>query len=192
MNVYDFDKTIYNGDSTVDFYLYALKRNPMLLRYLPMQIWGYTLYLLGKIDKTTFKERFFCFVRNIDCDMYVTDFWVRNKRKMANWYIVQQQEDDVVISASPDFLLRPICNQLGIRHLIASEVDPKTGAFSSSNCYGATKVERFREAFGKQRIHHFYSDSHSDLPMAQLAEHAFLVVKGAITPWHAVKGSEQA
>ena len=25
MNVYDFDGTIYNGDSTIDFYLYCIK-----------------------------------------------------------------------------------------------------------------------------------------------------------------------
>ena len=33
MNVYDFDKTIYDGDSTADFYLYALgkhKKNLLL------------------------------------------------------------------------------------------------------------------------------------------------------------------
>ena len=27
MNVYDFDKTIYGGDSTADFYLFSLKRH---------------------------------------------------------------------------------------------------------------------------------------------------------------------
>ena len=27
MNVYDFDKTIYDGDSTLDFYLFSLKKN---------------------------------------------------------------------------------------------------------------------------------------------------------------------
>lgn len=30
MNVYDFDKTIYNGDSTIDFYLYSLRKKPQL------------------------------------------------------------------------------------------------------------------------------------------------------------------
>lgn len=27
MNVYDFDKTIYDGDSTADFYIFSLKRH---------------------------------------------------------------------------------------------------------------------------------------------------------------------
>ena len=32
MNVYDFDKTIYDGDSSVDFYKFSLKRHPKLAR----------------------------------------------------------------------------------------------------------------------------------------------------------------
>ena len=32
MNVYDFDGTIYNGDSTIDFYIYALKSKPSIIK----------------------------------------------------------------------------------------------------------------------------------------------------------------
>lgn len=197
MNVYDFDKTIYNGDSTVDFYLFSLRRNPLLLRYLPAQIFGLVLYALGKIDKTRFKESFFCFLKGIDCGKYVDAFWSRNEKKMANWYLEQQQRDDVIISASPDFLLRPICGKLGITHLIASDVDQKSGKFSSENCYGATKVERFKEEFGDRSVDSFYSDSLSDLPMARMAGRAFLITKGAVTEWNATdmeetsRGSQQ-
>ena len=183
MNVYDFDKTIYNGDSTVDFYLFSLKKKPLLIRHLPAQAWGVVLYLLGKIDKTKFKEMFFRFVRSIDCEQYVAEFWKRNREKIASWYTEQQREDDVVISASPDFLLRPVCGQLGIRNLIASDVEPKTGKFLSSNCYGATKAERFRETFGECEIESFYSDSLSDYPMARMADRSFLIVKGNVTEW---------
>ena len=44
MNGYDFDKTIYDGDSTIDFYIYSLKRNITLIRYLPIQVYGFILY----------------------------------------------------------------------------------------------------------------------------------------------------
>ena len=37
MNVFDFDGTIYSGDSTIDFYFFALKRNVKLLLFLPRQ-----------------------------------------------------------------------------------------------------------------------------------------------------------
>ena len=35
MNVYDFDKTIYRGDSTVDFWRHCLRRYPGAARALP-------------------------------------------------------------------------------------------------------------------------------------------------------------
>ena len=34
MNVYDFDKTIYDGDSTADFYLFSLGRHKKILTLL--------------------------------------------------------------------------------------------------------------------------------------------------------------
>ena len=62
MNVYDFDKTIYDGDSTVDFYFFCLKQTPKMLKYLPYQGFSFIKYLFGFIDKTHFKEKFFsCF-----------------------------------------------------------------------------------------------------------------------------------
>ena len=32
MNVFDFDKTIYDGDCTVDFYMYCLKKYPVIYK----------------------------------------------------------------------------------------------------------------------------------------------------------------
>ena len=56
MNVYDFDETIYSGDSTRDFYFYSIKKNPSLLRFLPKQGWAFLKYMFGIINKTKFKE----------------------------------------------------------------------------------------------------------------------------------------
>lgn len=35
MKVYDFDNTIYSGESTVDYYFFLLKKNPKLFCLLP-------------------------------------------------------------------------------------------------------------------------------------------------------------
>ena len=35
MNVYDFDKTIYDGDASLDFWKFSVKRKPSLALYLP-------------------------------------------------------------------------------------------------------------------------------------------------------------
>lgn len=33
MNVYDFDNTLYDGESTFDFFFFCLSKNPRLLKY---------------------------------------------------------------------------------------------------------------------------------------------------------------
>ena len=183
MNVYDFDKTIYNGDSTVDFFLYAVKRNPLVLRYLPKQALGFVLYKTKRINKTKLKEYFFSFLSAINTDEMLEAFWNRNQDKIFPWYLEQQMHDDIIISASPKFLLQPICRRLGIRHLIASEVDPKNGLFTGDNCYGQEKIQRLVSEYNVTHIDNFYSDSLSDLPLAKIADKAFLVSKGSLSKW---------
>lgn len=184
MNVYDFDKTIYDGDSTMDFVAWCIRRKPSLaLRLLPGTI-SFGGYLLNQCDKTHFKEKFYAFLRYIpSAEDWVAEFWEEYRDKVKDWYLLQKQEDDVIISASPEFLLRPICAQLGIRHLLASRVDSGTGMYLGRNCYGEEKVKRFRKEFGNTEIDAFYSDSLSDAPMANLAKSAYLVDGDVFIPW---------
>lgn len=190
MNVYDFDGTIYDGDSTVDFFLYSLKKNPALLRYLPKQTWGFLLYICKRISKTQLKEYFFSFLKGIDYRSVVDSFWGQNQDKIYNWYLNQQKQDDVIISASPAFLLEPICLCIGIKYLIASEVDPKTGVFTGENCRGQEKVRRLAAQYNVTHIDSFYSDSRSDLPLAKIADAAFLVENGVVKEWKGLNDYE--
>ena len=183
MNVFDFDGTIYNGDSTVDFFLFALKRKPSLVLFFPKQAIGFLLYGIKRIGKTELKEYFLSFLAGLDAEELAEDFWKQNHSKISPWYPETQKPDDIVISASPEFLLKPICKRLGIRHLIASKVDAQTGKFSGENCRGQEKVRRLAAEYHTTRIDHFYSDSHADLPLAQISAQAFLIVKGKVTKW---------
>ena len=58
MNVYDFDETIYHGDSTRDFYFFCLKNYPKIAKYLPMQGYFAIKFALKIMPKTQFKEKF--------------------------------------------------------------------------------------------------------------------------------------
>ncbi len=184
LNVYDFDKTIYSGDSTLNFARFCYRRHPLLLRFLPGQVLAFVPYALGLISKTVFKQHFFRYFRGLkDIDAEIRLFWETHRQKIEPWYLAQNTPDDAVISASPEFLLRPICAELGIKNLIASRVDPKTGDYTGENCYGEEKVVRFRETFGDEPIERFYSDSLSDSPLAALANESFLVSEGKAIPW---------
>ena len=188
MNVYDFDKTIYEKDSTIDFYLYCMRHHPVIILCLPHQIISFLKYKMKMIHKTQFKSDFFCFMKKLDNPQEdIVRFWDLNQKKIKQWYIKQQKRDDVVISASPAFLLKVICDRLGIEFLIASEVDIHSGRFIGENCYGTEKVNRFKQVFKEESIHQFYTDSYSDLPLAQIAEEAFIVKKDRILCWKSKK-----
>ncbi|MGN0993694.1 MAG: hypothetical protein ACI4PD_01130, partial [Butyricicoccus sp.] len=49
MNVYDFDNTIYRGESTVDFFRFCLRKKPSMVRYLPSVFWQLLRYKCGVI-----------------------------------------------------------------------------------------------------------------------------------------------
>ena len=184
MNAFDFDGTIYSGDSTRDFIFYCYKRHPSLLLYLPMQAMAALGYGLKIIDKTRMKEIFYRFMRGIDAEAMVPEFWETHKKNIFPWYAQRQQEDDILISASPEFLLEPICKELGIRTLMASRVDPRTGKYQGINCHGKEKVRRLKQQTGITHLDEFYSDSQSDLPLAQIADHAYLIdKKGNVLDW---------
>lgn len=184
MNVYDFDDTIYNGDSTMDFYLFALKRHPVALRRAPGMLLAAARYGLKRIDKTEFKQIFFRFLRDIkDIDRELDDFWAHYEGHIKSWYLKQHASDDVVISASPEFLLRPIMKKLSIHHLLASRVDKSTGIYTGRNCDGEEKVRRFYERFPDAKVTKFYSDSDRDAPMARLAKQSFKVNGNTVAPW---------
>ena len=184
MNVYDFDKTIYSGDSTLDFFIYCVKRQPLLILLLPIQIYGFVMYKLGFYRKLQFKEKFYIFLKYLkNRETMLKSFWDEKEHKIYDWYKQNQAKDDVIISASPEFLLRPICNRLGIGHLIASKISFETGKASSENCYGEEKVVRFHEIFPNEIVDSFYSDSLTDAPMANLAKESYGVVKGRVISW---------
>lgn len=184
MNVYDFDNTIYKGDSTAHFYLFCFKRHPSMIRYLPSLLSGFAgFYLLKKGNKTQFKEKMYTFLKSVDLDKDLPDFWSSHSKNLKDWYLKQKKADDVIISASSVFLLTPICEKLEIGKLIASPVDRHTGKYHGLNCHGQEKVKRFYEEFPDGVIDNFYSDSKSDTPLALIAKKAYLVKGDDISPW---------
>jgi len=183
MNVYDFDGTIYNGDSSIDFYLFCLKKNPKILKYVPKQLKATILYKIKKITKTEMKESFFAFLKDIDVKKSLKEFWKKKEQRIKEWYLTEKKDDDLIISASPEFLLAPICKNLGIKHLIASQVNSSTGKFEDENCKGEKKVECFNKEYKNTTINNFYSDSLSDEPLAKIANKAFFVTGNKIEDW---------
>lgn len=146
MNVFDFDKTLYKGDCTIDYWVYAMRHHSSYAKDLPLQLVAGARYAFGRTTKEEFKEVFYRFLQRLDDPVALAEsFWNSATNKMNEVVLAHAQEGDLVVSASPRFLVEIPCKKLGL-NLIASEVDIRSGKLESPNCYGEEKVRRIIEA----------------------------------------------
>lgn len=175
-DIYDFDHTIYDGDCSIDFYFFCVRKKPTLLAYMPYQLWHYALFVLRLESRTKFKNSFFIFLRSLnDTNKYVEEFWSAHFKKIKTWYKGSDHTKDIIISASPEFLVEPASHRLKVHLLIATRMDPKSGIVDGENCRGEEKVVRLKKALGKPQIRKAYTDSLSDMPILALAKERYIV-----------------
>lgn len=195
--VYDFDNTVYNGNSLLDFWKYALVRYPYLLLWVPFQFCTMLLWKCRIIDTGRFKEAFLSFIQVMPSSSFkhcIDAFWDRNARKIPSWVpeqIMQDRKENLVpfcVSASPDFLLEGITNKLGFDTLLCSEFlkrgSVQTNKMKVPNCKGHEKVRRLKEwaannslSFVVQKV---YADSLTDFPLYQTANEHYHVKRGIL------------
>ncbi len=178
MNVYDFDNTIYDGESFFDLFVFLFKKDPSLVKYIPDVFSGLYKYTKGTINAEEALEQYSDVVTEYykgieDFDALVTEFWDTNIHKIKPFYFRQRQDDDVIISASPEILLDEVMHRLNIKNYICSRTDGN--AHIVDLCFRAKKVDRFKEMYPDTTIDNFYTDSVNDTPMMEISEHAFLV-----------------
>ncbi len=183
MYVYDFDKTIFKGESSTAFYRYCIPRHPLILLWLPVA----GVFGLGKLlrlcDTRRWKEAFHGYLRLVpDAAELAESFWDRMGSRIPSWLPGKLPAGGLVISASPEFLISVQCRRLGLEY-IGTRMDIRSGRISGRNCRDAEKPPRFRERYPDAVIEEFYSDSLSDTPMAELARRAFLVSGDTVRPW---------
>jgi len=181
---FDFDGTITNKDSFIDFLKYT---NPFY------KFWFYFILLspvlvLFKL-KVISNEK----AKQIVLSMFFKGEKVSEFREKAQKYatnqlpkIVKQNAVDkilwhkqqnhkvVVVSASLKCWLLPWCEKNGI-DLIATELEEKngrlTGKLKTKNCFGKEKVRRIKEKFtiNKNDTIYAYGDSVGDKEMLEIA-----------------------
>jgi len=183
-NVYDFDKTVVYPDSGAAFFGFCLRRHPGLLRYLPLTLAALLNFVVKHGRGAPFKAEYYHYLRGLkDWREEVRLFWETQSDKLLKpWYLAQLRPDDIIVSCSAEFFLRPLCDQLGVR-LVGSRVNPDTGRLEGFSCYGEEKLRRLREEFGDVEIGEFYSDSLTDAPLAAVAQRSFLVKGDERMPW---------
>ena len=151
MNVYDFDNTIYDGETLVDFILYYVKTDPRIWKYIPKLLviaFKDKFHLFTVEEAITayagFLEGYYTKLGNLDDD--VKKFWDENEHKIKPWYAKVQREDDIIVSGSTDFLLDEIMKRIGVKNYVGSSIDKNTGKFIRL-CFLENKVKIFNELY---------------------------------------------
>jgi phosphatidylglycerophosphatase C len=183
---FDFDKTIYNGDSGVDLAVYCcLKRPYLILTFAPYIIVCTLLYALRIIKRDTLKNQSFKFMKAFkDKDKVIQDFWKTHKKKIKPLFYEKKGDSCFVISATPMFIVKPICDEIGVNTTIATEYDLKTYKMTNLNCVSENKEILYNQVFGENtEIEEFYSDCYKDIPMLRKAKKGYIVKGNDIAPY---------
>ena len=175
MNGYDFDDTILKGNSMVRFSVFCTLRLPYLILFLPVIVIASLLYSVRILNKNRYLHMISWFVALVPhTEKFVNKFWDKNMKHIKSWYLNQKRDDDVVISASPQFLAGEACKRLGITCL-GTPLSPISARLHGAHNYAENKVDTYKENFGDTLLATYYSDSLSDTPMFMLAEKGYFV-----------------
>ena len=88
LSVYDFDKTIYNGETLNDFYRFYLIKKPWKIYTVIFQLWYFLLYVLKIINLEKLKENFLRFLNGEntgELKKLIREFWEKKESKINLW-----------------------------------------------------------------------------------------------------------
>ena len=181
MNGYDFDDTIFRGNSMRRFSIFCTLRLPYLILFAPVLLLAFLLRAVRILNKNRFLHMISLFVALVpNAEKFAAKFWDKNIKRIKPWYLKQRRDDDIIISASPFFLINEACKRLGVG-CIATKLSPRNARLTGKHCYGAEKVKMYREQFGDTPLATYYSDSMSDMPLFLFAEKGYFVKGNEIT-----------
>ena len=147
MNVYDFDNTIYDGESALDFFWYCLKKKPVLLKVLFPIIFDLIKYKSCKMSEEEFKKRGAYYTEsffNLFDDIYaeISIFGDKNEHKIKDFYEKVRRDDDVIVTANVNVLVAEIFKRMGIKNYISTEFDISEGKLGNI-CFSKVKAKLF-------------------------------------------------
>ena len=186
MNVYDFDNTIYDGESTLHLFFFYMRRRPSLVKKLPEVLKAFARYKRGEVTLDDMTRVYAPMIEEIVLDVVDFDndarvFWDGHIKRIKPFYAGIRRDDDLIITASPDFTIEEVCRRLGIKRFLSSTIDRETGKIGRI-CMRSNKIKYFFEEYGDEKIEDFYTDSEkNDRPLIDAAERAFIVKGNKIT-----------
>ncbi|MBF7687238.1 HAD-IB family hydrolase [Acinetobacter rathckeae] len=167
--LFDFDGTLYLKDSFTGFIFYTFKARYVLKTGLSILPWINHYYLgLYPADKMRKKLYYNMFhAKPVDHVQHDAISYTRVLQQHLNPQLLAQLKqhqalghDVVVVSASLDIYLKPLCEHLGV-DLISSEVESEhgklTGFYKTADCSGLEKKRRIQQRYDLSTYSRIYA-----------------------------------
>jgi len=184
MNVYDFDNTIYDGESTIDFFFFVVKKKKIAMIATPIFIFAFIMYKSRLLTINCLSKTIGLFSKamvkyNDDMIKYINEFWNENSHKLKPLFLDMLNEEDVIITCLPDFMIDIIKEKLKTENIICTKINKETGELELL-CFKNNKVFEFQKQYPDIKINKFYTDSFNDISFMKLAKETYIVKKDKI------------
>ncbi len=189
LDVYDLDKTLINGDSNELWHAYMLELGLLDSKFIQEDKRLMDLYAKGELDMDEYLAFALSALKILDeqtIAKLMSEFLEKKIKpivfKSAN-ELIENSKHKLIISATPEFIVSPIGNMLGIDECIGMRLIRKNGIFDGTYekplSYKEGKVECLKKWLKEQRLNpktvRFYSDSINDLSLLEYADEAYCV-----------------
>ncbi|USA53693.1 HAD-IB family hydrolase [Acinetobacter sp. C32I] len=187
--LFDFDGTLYPRDSFTGFIFFALSKRHIVKRGLKILPWIQAYYLRLYPAHAMRPRLFQSMFKDISVDVveqlaheYALKLIKRLDQDLLQQLQQHQQRGDhiVLVSASVDLYLTPICEFLNIE-LICTQTEIKdgllTGRYRSEDCSREQKKLRILQQYNlaDYQAIYAYGNSEEDLDMLSLADYPYMV-----------------
>lgn len=190
--VFDFDGTLYKGDSLVDFCKFYYQKKPWRLWFFFIQLGGFLFWKIGLLSSTRFKSLFIQYLfwdSDVEIKRMSLLFWERtntfNDAVIERLVFYQKEGYTVVIaSASPKLLIENACQKLQVNQVVGTELIPyRNRHIITQNCRGAEKLNQVISSFPEHHLAVVFSDNEDDMELLHQAEKGYWVLgDGKIRP----------
>ena len=187
--LFDFDGTLYLGDSFTGFIFYALDKQHILINGLKIVPW-IKGYFLNLYTAPAMRKRLFASMFNqkevATIAQYGQDY-AQNLSQQLNPILLAQLKQHqslghevVLVSASLNIYLQPLCELLNIQ-LICSEPEIQNGKYTGQyyvdDCSSERKKSRILEQYNLDDYHaiYAYGNSYEDNEMLSLAQYPYMM-----------------
>lgn len=179
MNVYDFDNTIYDGESAFHLFKFFLKKDKKLITFLPAVITAFTKYKLGKLTVEEALNKYAqravdYYVKNPHFRDCIPEFWDKHEKNIKAFYEKVRKDDDLILSCSPEISLEEICKRINVKNYMGTTINEAEGKIERL-CLRENKLKAFFNEYPNAQIDDLYTDSFNDKPLMDISKNVYLV-----------------